>query len=158
MKSCARALWASALINVKTNSFIFFMTANGHCAQKGKGLGSLLSLWYSHRKLQFSRVERFLEGSFVARTSTDRYSLKANPDKLVHLLHLAVPLDRFWYRSYILSHIIGNCVANQNYFVNFDDRDNQVKSSHKLSFVFFFLLYQPIYNCFLSVHFWCETL
>lgn len=120
-------------------------------ARGKEGDDALLSLWYSHRKLQFFRVERFLEGSSAARISTDRYSLKANPDKLVHLLLFSsatwpflISVVHTYSRKH--SHIIGNHVADQIYFTDFDDRDNQLKSCHKLSFVFLSPLYQQTFT------------
>lgn len=48
----ARELFdANALINIETNSFIFFINAAGRDAEGKAGHVSLLSLWYSHRKL-----------------------------------------------------------------------------------------------------------
>jgi len=96
---------AAALINVGTNSFIFFLNADGRRAARGpRGYSALHYLCvipvddynFSGRAVPWEEAPPWM--------SSDRYSLKVNPDKLAHSLYLPGLLDRFFHvRPRVLS-------------------------------------------------------
>jgi hypothetical protein len=115
---------AAALINVGTNSFIFFVNADRRRAVERTKRATLHYLCvipvddynFSGRGVPWEETPPWV--------SSDRYSLKVNPDKLAHSLYLAELLDRFFHvRLHVLSKSIGSSryredrSYNYNYFV-----------------------------------------
>lgn len=111
---------AGALINVRTNSFIFFINANQRCARKTREMREedteeqrqrffiIFVVFSSKTIISSSRNAFSSRNAPLLRMSTNRYSLKANPDKPVHSLYLTEPLDRFCRFPHVLSEVFAH--------------------------------------------------